>query len=132
MLLRIHQNEPSVRLETIDQVHAALKDAEREARSIGRPNIIEFVSDVQSLLSIVVGAGDESVLLFQFGHGQPPYYVSRGPNNSEQPVFTAYVLLAHHTEFLRQWVISFEDAVFAVQQFFETGERPTNVTWEEV
>lgn len=35
---------------------------------------------------------------YNYGHGDPPYYVSAGQAQTDDPVMTAYVGLAHHTD----------------------------------
>lgn len=46
-------------------------------------------------------------------------------------VLTAYVGLAHHTEFERRWVVPSAVGRAAARQFLATGERPDAVSWTE-
>lgn len=67
-------------------------------------NVIYIEAANGNALSIVVGCG-ETVLGFSYGHGNPPYYESRGPAVDDEPVLTGYVSYKHHTEFPRRCVI---------------------------
>ena len=80
---------------------------------------------------MVVG-GDETVLGFTSGSGSPPYYASRGESDGVEPVMTCYLHSAHHTEFPRHAVIDREAGLAAAVDFFEHGELPRCIQWQEV
>lgn len=85
-------------------------------------------------ITMVVRSSTETVFGFDYGHGNPPYYVSKGISNEVEPVMmTCYLAFAHHTEFPRKFVIiPVADGVEAVKEFIGSGELPTCNTWEEV
>jgi hypothetical protein len=111
------------------QLMRLLNDAAQLARRKCGIGLFDLVSDSGYVLSIAVG-GDESVLNFMRADAEGDYYTSRGASNSEHPVFTAYYLFEHHSEFARNAVISMGDATLAAMEFLASGERPTIVRWQ--
>ena len=109
---------------------ATLDEAFAEAQAAGRLNIVLLTAPNRDWLSLVVG-GEETVLTFNYGHGDPPYYVSAGEAQTDDPVLTAYVGLEHHTEFPRRWVVVFAAGKQAAREFLATGKRPESTTWTE-
>lgn len=69
---------------------------------------------------------------YNYGHGDPPYYVSAGEAQTDDPVLTAYVGLEHYTEFPRRWVVTFAAGKQAAREFLATGQRPESITWTEL
>jgi len=116
---------------TVEALDATLDEASSEARAVGRLNIVLLSAPNGDWLSLVVG-GDETVVGFNFGHGDPPYYTSVGGAQTDDPVLTAYVGLEHHTEFSRRWVVRTDAGRQAAREFLVTGERPNSLVWEEV
>jgi hypothetical protein len=108
-----------------------LRDAASQANAAGKLNIIFLYAPNQDHLTLVVGC-DETVVGFNFGHGDPPYYVSRGATDFDDPVLTAFVGLEHHTEFPRRWVVPMNVGKQAASEFLATGQRPTIVEWDEL
>jgi hypothetical protein len=113
------------------ELEQVIVDAAVHARNRGVLNIVSLYAPTGDNLSIVVG-GDESVVGFNYGHGDPPYYASRGRTAEAEPVLTAYVGLAHHTEFPRFWVIPMDLGSDAAVEFLQTGQRPECIAWVEV
>jgi hypothetical protein len=72
------------------------------------------------------------VLGFQYGHHDPPYYASRGVSDADEPKFTCYLTMQHHTEFPRKYVIPVSDGVNALRQFLHSADLPTCIKWEQV
>jgi len=112
------------------ELGATLEEAALLAKAAGKLNIIFLYAPNRDLLTLVVG-GEETVLGFNYGHGEPPYFVSRGAAQADSPVLTAYVGLEHHTEFSRQWVVPARLGMEAAKQFQATGRRPSAVEWVE-
>jgi len=108
-----------------------LDEASAEARAIGRLNIVLLSAPNRDWLGIVVG-GEDTVVSFNYGHGDPPYYASVGAATTDEPVLTAYVGLEHHTEFPRRWVVPSLVGRQAAREFLDTGKRPTLLGWEEL
>ena len=69
-----------------------------------RPNLLPDKAANGNVITMVVG-GDETVLGFDYGHRNPPYYSSRGPSNGEEPILSCQLTFQHHTEFPRKYVI---------------------------
>jgi hypothetical protein len=109
---------------------AALDEASAEARAAGKLNIVLLTAPNLDWLSIVVG-GEETVVGYNYGHGDPPYYVSAGEAQTDDPVMTAYVGLQHHTEFPRRWVVASCVGRRAAREFLATGKRPECIGWTE-
>jgi hypothetical protein len=122
--------EPAVAHST-HELEVVIGEADAHARDAGRPNIIFVETENGNSLSMVVGA-DETVLGFNYGHNDPPYYASRGIADSDEPIFTAFVAMIHHTEFSRRNVISSETGLAAVREFFESADLPTCIDWDTV
>jgi hypothetical protein len=127
----IYDRAPEIILSDVDALDAALDKASVEARARGRLNIIVLGAPNHDWLSLVVG-GNETVVGFNYGHGNPPYYASSGKDQTDWPVFTAFMGLEHHTEFPRRWVIPDAAGRQAAREFLLTGERPSSLQWVEV
>jgi len=112
-------------------LEAVLSEASAEAHAAGRLNIVLLAAPNRDWLSIVVG-GEETVVGFNYGHGDPPYYASVGAAQTDAPVLAAYLGFEHHTEFPRRWVISFAAGKQAAHEFLATGKRPESIKWAEV
>lgn len=110
---------------------ATLDEASAEARAAGKLNIVLLTAPNRDWLTIVVG-GEETVVGYNYGHGDPPYYVSAGQAQADDPVLTAYLGLEHHTEFPRRWVIPIAAGRQAAREFLTTGKRPESIEWTEV
>jgi hypothetical protein len=129
--IEIEDGKPDLTVSLGAELDRALACATSLARSAGRLNIIILAAPNNDSLSLVVGS-DETVLCFDYGHGNPPYYSSAGEALSEGPVFTAFVGLAHHTEFPRKAVVPMSVGTKAAFEFLATGRRPSGVRWVEV
>lgn len=121
--------ERSVRSDA--ELQATLIEASLLASAAGKLNVIFLYAPNRDHLTLVVG-GEETVVGFNYGHGDPPYYASRGVTQADSPVLTAYVGLEHHTEFPRRWVVPARVGKLAANEFLATGKRPSAVEWVEV
>jgi hypothetical protein len=121
-------NERSVRSTT--DLQQTLSEAAAQARASDMLNIVALYAPNGDNLFLVVG-GDETVVGFNYGHGDPPYYVSKGIAPNKEPSLTAFLGLAHHTEFSRRSVIPSSDGLRAAMEFLETSRRPMAITWVE-
>ena len=131
VLVIVDEDREPVGVTTAAEVEHAIGLASEEARTQGMLNIIYIEAENGDALTLVVG-GDETVLGFTYGHGDPPSYASRGPGADDMPLLTAYVSLRHHTEFPRRWVIPMQIGISAAREFVETGNLPTCVSWAEI
>lgn len=127
----IKDQAPQLVLTSVEALDATLDEASAEARAAGKLNIVLLSSPNGDWLSLVVG-GEETVVGFNYGHGDPPYYASVGEAGADEPVLTAYVGLVHHTEFLRRWVVPSAAGRQAAREFLSTGKRPSSLRWEEL
>lgn len=107
-----------------------LAAAGRLAKSREMLSIVTLESEVGATFSIVVG-GDETVLAFEASF-DPPYFVSKGASDEDEPCLECFVHFEHHTEFYRNEVIPFNVGEQAAYEFLETGTRPECVQWQEV
>jgi hypothetical protein len=128
--ISVHDAEPAIRISTATELERMIHIASEEARARKMLNIIFLEAANGNSLSFVVG-GDDTVLSFTYSHGNPPYYASRGAQASTHPVMTCYVGLAHHTEFPREYVISFERGLTAAHEFAQSGTLPQSIGWIE-
>jgi hypothetical protein len=131
--LRVMMQErvPMRTVSSIPELEQALHDAALQAKGAGLLNIIFLYAPNEDHLSLVVG-GDETVVGFNYGHGNPPYFASEGESEAAEPVLTAYVSLEHHTEFPRRCVVPMELGRRAAVEFLSSGERPRAVRWAEL
>jgi hypothetical protein len=113
------------------ELNAVLESASASAKAAGRLNIIFLYAPNRDHLTLVVG-GEETVVGFNHGHGDPPYFVSRGAVEEDSPLLTAYVGLVHQTEFPRRWVVPFRAGEQAAMQFLATNKRPFALEWEQL
>ena len=107
-----------------------LRTASEEARVTKKLNGVTIESDNGNRLLVVVGS-NESVLVFNYGGEDPPYYASKGASDNHEPLMTCYIAFQHHTEFSRKHVIPFVDGVRAVHEFLATDDLPRCINWEE-
>ncbi|NNE79755.1 MAG: hypothetical protein HKN18_05715 [Silicimonas sp.] len=128
----ISESQTPLACSTVEEVMEALSQAAADADAAERPNIVHITSIAEDTLSVVVGANSLSNLAFQYAHGDPPYYSSRGISHADKPFLVAYSLAKHHTEIPQRYVIPVSDALKAVRQFLETNKLPTCVQWSEV
>jgi hypothetical protein len=103
----VHDAEEGVRVSTETELDRVIHIACEEARARNMLNIVFLEAVNGNVLSLVVG-GDDTVLSSIHGHRNPPYYASNGVQASTRPVITCCVVLVHHTEFPRKYVIPFE------------------------
>ena len=129
--ITVYEDQDPVEVRSFRDLDSTIKEATERARSKDCPNIIFVEVGNGNSISIVVGT-DETVLGFTYGHNDPPYYVSRGVADTDKPIFTAFVAMNHHTEFLRRNVIPSEAGLTAIREFVESSELPKCVEWDEV
>lgn len=129
--ITLYEDKEPVEIRSIRELESTIGEADTYARNEGRPNIIFVEVENGNSLSIVVGS-DETVLGFNYGHNDPPYFASRGAADTNEPIFTAFVAMNHHTEFLRRHVIPCEMGLAAVREFVESADLPKCVSWETV
>jgi hypothetical protein len=127
----IHDRAPERVLSDVKALDAVLDEASAEARTVGKLNVVVLSAPNRDWLSLVLG-GEETVVSFNYGHGDPPYFASVGAAETDEPVLTAFVGLQHHTEFPRRWVVPVAAGRQAAREFFSTGQRPSSLAWEEV
>ena len=82
----------AIRDQALDQIinsevslDAMLDTASAEARDAGKLNIVLLTAPNRDWLSLVVGS-HETVVGFNYGHGDPPYYVSVGNAQTDSPI----------------------------------------------
>ena len=133
MTLRIttHEGRPAVLVKSSIELQQVLLSAKTEAQQRGMLNCIFIEAENGNKISMVLGE-DETVLGFDYGHGDPPYYASKGAAEGDEPVVTCYIGFWHHTEFPRRHVIPLADGIRALQEFQKSGELPSSIQWEKV
>jgi len=127
----VHEKGTATTVLDYNQLDAVLRAASEEARSKNILGAIIIESENGNSITMVVG-GDETVLGFDYGHGNHPYYASKGASERNEPFLTCYLSFQHHTEFPRKNVIPYNDGAKAVAQFVDSGNLPTCISWEEV
>lgn len=133
MALRITTHGDKEPMTALDgnQLNAVLDAASDEARSKNLLSVVVLYAENGNSITMVVG-GSETVLGFDYGHRNPPYYASKGESDDDEPTLTCFLTFQHHTEFPRRSVIPYANGMNAVAEFFDPGTLPTSITWEEV
>lgn len=129
--IKIREDAQPLVVEDDNQLDEALRTAAEEAQKRGTLGAVVIEGANGNVIMMVVGS-DETVLSFDYGHHNPPYYSSRGPSNSDEPILTCQLMFQHHTEFPCKYVIPIADGVKAVRQFLHSGDLPACINWEEV
>lgn len=127
----VQDQGPERVLRSAAELDQTLAEASAQAKAAKLLNIVFLSAPNGDQLSLVVG-GDETVLGFNHGHGNPPYYASAGETQADEPVLTAYAGLVHHTEFPRRWVVPMSAGRRAATEFLATCSLPTSVRWVAV
>jgi Immunity protein Imm1 len=78
----------------------------------------------------LVSSSGRGVVTFTASATEPPYFVSRGDGAAGDALVFFYN--GHWTEFGTEAAVPLDDAIPAVRQFFETGQRSSAVAWDEV
>lgn len=128
--ITIREDESPLVVEDANYLDEVLNTASEEARTREKLNGVIIESNKGNRLLLVVGC-EETVLVFNYGGEDPPYYASKGASENDEPLMTCYITFQHHTEFPRRHVIPFADGVRAVRRFLETDDLPTCINWEE-
>lgn len=82
-------------------------------------------------VSCSIGLGrPTSVATFMASAAEPPYFVSRGEGSAKEALVFFYN--GHWTEFGGAEAIPVADAVAALREFYDTGDQPTGIAWQEV
>jgi hypothetical protein len=102
----------------------------REARADAMPQDVQLTVEGAGTLGMVVG-DDRSVLNHVPDNLDPPYMVSVGSQDSDEP-FVFYVAGDHYSEALRRNTISPAAARAAMRHFLATGGLSPEVEWEQV
>jgi hypothetical protein len=129
--IKIRDDAAPLTVEDANQLEKVLDAEAEEARRRGVLGAVLLEAANGNVVTMVVG-GDETVLGFDYGHHNPPYYSSRGPSNADEPMLTCFLTFQHHTEFPRKYVIPVTDGVKALRQFLDSGDLPTCINWEEL
>jgi hypothetical protein len=129
--ITIHDKASAATIVDASQLDRALSEASEEARSRGILGAVIIDAENGNSITMVVG-GAETVLTFDYEHRNPPYYISKGAFDRDEPFLTCYLTFQHHTEFSRKNVIPYDDGAKAVAQFLDSGTLPANITWEAI
>ena len=126
--IKIREDARPLTVEDEHQLDEALRTAAEEARNRGTLAAVLIEAANGNVITMVVG-GDETVLGFDYGHHNPPYYSSRGPSNADEPILTCRLTFQHHTQFPRKYVIPIAEGMKAVREFLHPDDLPPCITW---
>src|SRR5262245_39875345 len=115
----IHDGADATTIVNSSQLDAVLNAACEEARSKNILGAVIIEAENGNSMTMAVG-GDETVLTFDYGHRNPPYYASKGASENDDPILTCYLTFQHHSEFPRKNVIPYDDGAKAVAQFLNS------------
>jgi Immunity protein Imm1 len=116
-----------VPVETADQLDVLITTAFDEGA--GDRSMAELTAPSGASLAIGL-SNDESIATFCESYADPPYYLSRGDEDSDNPIVFFYD--GHWSEFPRRAAVPAAAAVAAAREFFHTGRRPRLLAWDEV
>jgi hypothetical protein len=85
----VEEPGPERLLRSVAELEQTLADAASRAQAAQMLNVVFLHAANGDQLSLVVG-GDETVLGYNLGHGNPPYYASAGEATADEPVLIAY------------------------------------------
>ena len=126
----VEDSTPELVIGSVAELDRLLDVTTTQAQDVHLLNIVFLRAANGDQLSLVVG-GDETVLVFTHGHGNPPYFASDGASPSDEPFLTAYAGLVHHTEYPRRWVVPMSLGRKAAVEFLISSNRPAAVHWVE-
>jgi hypothetical protein len=112
---------------SVQELDWLLDDLARTAAD--KPFVVELISHEGDSMSVGLGS-EESVLSWVSADGNPPYYASRGNREAEGTV--AFFYGGSWSEFPKWSAVPMAEARAVMRQFFQTGERPASIDWEEV
>ena len=127
----VREGKAPVTVSDASELDRVLQAASEEARAHKMMGAVLIKAESGNVITMVVG-GEETVLSFDSGHLNPPYYASRGTSDCDEPKLTCFAQFQHHSEFSRKYVIPLEDGLRAVRQFLCSGDLPTCIKWDEV
>ena len=107
--ITIHDAVEPTMVANRNQLEAALEAASEEARAKGLLSAVILEGENGNSITMVVG-GEETVLGFDYGHLDPPYYASKGESDQNEPLLTCFLTFEHHTKFPRRNVIPYATA----------------------
>ena len=87
--MTILNDRPPIAVDDDLQVEGVSRDAAAEARTRGKLGAILIDAANKNSMTMVVGTPD-TVLSFDYGHGNPPYYVGKENPDEDEPVITCY------------------------------------------
>jgi hypothetical protein len=131
MNIFFHEKETGTEIKRMSHLDKLMAKASKQAKHEDILSIIFLMADNRNRLGVVVGA-DETVLHFLYDHENPPYDVSKGEQDIDEPIMTCFLLFDHHTEFPREYVIPFDKGLLAIHEFYESSTLPTGIEWVEV
>jgi hypothetical protein len=114
-------------VESIDELDHRLAVLTEEAKK--RPFMAELIATNGNSLSMGLGR-EETVLSWVPANNDPPYYASKGNPNAEGTIVFYYS--GDWSEFPRWSAVPVPAGWATMREFFQTGERPSTVEWQEV
>jgi Immunity protein Imm1 len=130
ILVTIDEQSSPRRVTNSEDLGLVIRQAGDEARARRLLNVIFIEVPERHVIGMVVG-GEESALTFTYDHRDPPCLESVGPRPGVDPVLTCYVSYTHYTELPRRCVISYREALRAVDEFASSGKLPSSIQWTE-
>ena len=131
MKIIIRENTPPIEVNGLTHLDQLIIAASKQAKDEEILSIIFLNADNSNQLGIVVG-GDETVLGFNYNNQDQLYCASKGKQNCDDPIMTCYLLFQHHTEFPRKYVITLDNGLKAVHEFYEFNTLPNCIEWQKI
>jgi hypothetical protein len=118
----------SISVTTAEELDAILQPLHTDV-SRADALVVAITSPAGDDLTLGIGR-DTTVVGWTSADGDPPHFVSRG--STEEGDDLVFFYDGHWTDFPASRGIPVEDAFEAARLFVRTGERPTNIRWDEV
>ncbi|RYE72330.1 MAG: hypothetical protein EOO81_03665 [Oxalobacteraceae bacterium] len=129
--ITLSEHEMPTEVSSAVELESILAAAAVEAAKVEKLNVVFLEASNGNTLNLAVGGQDTS-LGFVHGHGDPPYFISKGDSDFDEPVLTCYIPSDHHTEYPRSSVVPSALGLAAALEFLITCELPLVIEWQTV
>lgn len=124
--LQWSENEPPAEIHTGQQLDQLLDQLTETCRS---ERLISVRLQAHGCEADILLGLPESFVYLKEGRAAR-YYITVGDSHVDG-VVSFHLLGEHHTEFQRRHLIPIATARRVLREFFDTGQRPTSVDWED-
>jgi len=114
-------------IRSLAELNRILDQISSEA-AVDMPVTVELFVNSETGLSATFGR-EESHVEFYSATNKPPVVGCSGPWSDD--VLISFLHQGEYTEIERRYCVPAADARKALEQYFQTGDRPTNIRWND-